>query len=299
MARPLRIEFPGAVYHVTARGDRQELIFRDDVDRRLLLAVVDQAMARLDAEVLAFCLMGNHYHFVLRTRQANLSRLMRHINGEYTRAFNRRHAVTGHVFQGRYHAVVVDSDAYLIAACRYVELNPVRAGLVDAAADWPWSSYRTHAGMVPVARWLATGEVHGHLLGRDATTEEDQRRAARLYAATFADGTGVDLWNGNLRGEIFLGGDHFVAAMQAIASHRQLTCSEISKAQRTDSRELAAWMTPDRTRDESFRQAYSNGGMTMAEIARQAGLSLSSVSRRISCAEKLQGSRPDTARFKT
>ena len=115
MARPLRIEFAGAVYHVASRGDRREAIFTDDDDRHGLLEVVAQALSRFDAQALAYCLMGNHYHFVLHTRQANLSLLMRHINGVYThQAFNRRHDKVGHLFQGRFKAIMVDRDAYLL-----------------------------------------------------------------------------------------------------------------------------------------------------------------------------------------
>jgi putative transposase len=299
MGRPLRIEFPGAVYHVTSRGDRQEPIFRDAADRQLFLDVVDRSMERLDGEVLAYCLMGNHYHFVLRTRQPNLSRLMRHINGEYTRAFNRRHAVTGHVFQGRFHAILVDRDAYLLEVCRYVELNPVRAGLASSVDNWPWSSYRAHVGTERGPKWLATATLHGHLLGRDVVTAVDRRRAERLYAVTVAAGRGVDLWSHHLRREVFLGDEDFVAASQAHASEQRLLSTEIAKTQRTCHASLADWQTPDRTRNEAFRLAYSKGGMTMPEIARQAAMSVSAVSRLIASAEKLQVSRPDTATFKT
>ncbi len=299
MARPLRIEYPGAVYHVTARGDRQEPIFASDADRRLLLAIVDHAMARLDADALAFCLMGNHYHFVVRTRQPNLSRLMRHINGEYTRAFNRRHGISGHLFQGRFHAILVDRDAYLVEVCRYVELNPVRAGLVDAAGDWAWSSYRAHIGMQAPPVWLATEELHGHLLGRDVASEADRRQAMLEYAEIVADGRAVDLWSKRLRGEIFLGEEAFVSKVQAMAMQRRMRDVEIARVQRTDLRSLTEWMAAHRSRQESFRLAYSIGGLTMSEIARQAGLSTSSVSRMIAEAERLQDSRPDTAKFKT
>ncbi len=105
MSRPLRIEFPGAVYHVTSRGDRREPIFDDDADRQRFLGVLAHGLSRFDAQVLAYCLMGNHYHFVLYTRAANLSRLMRHINGVYTQAYNRRHGKVGHLFPGRFKAV--------------------------------------------------------------------------------------------------------------------------------------------------------------------------------------------------
>ena len=120
MSRPLRIEFPGASYHVTSRGDRREPIFEDDTDRAALLGVVEEGMRRYDAQMLAYCLMGNHYHFVLHTRQANLSRLMRHLNGVYTQAYNHRHRKVGHLFQGRFKAILVDRDAYLLEVCRYV-----------------------------------------------------------------------------------------------------------------------------------------------------------------------------------
>ena len=120
MSRPLRIEFPGATYHVTSRGDRREPIYRDDADRQCQLDVLAEALARFDADVLAYCLMGNHFHLVVQTHAGQLSRLMRQLNGVYTQAFNRRHGLVGHLFQGRFKAVLVDSDSYLVAVplCR-------------------------------------------------------------------------------------------------------------------------------------------------------------------------------------
>jgi len=130
MPRPLRLEYPGALYHVTTRGTRQGAIFLDDNDRALLLSIFAQALKTCDARAFAYCLMGNHYHFVLQTRQDNLSELMRRINSVYSLTFNRRHGRSGHVFEGRYKALHVDRDGYLLEVCRYVDLNPVRAGLV-------------------------------------------------------------------------------------------------------------------------------------------------------------------------
>jgi len=146
---------------------------------------------------------------------------------------------------------------------------------------------------------LATRAVHGYLLGRDAQSLEDHAQAARLYAATVADGMGADSLRTRIRNDIFLGAEAFVAAMQALATRQRVACNEINKAQRLDATSLTQWIAPSRSRQESFRLAYSEGGMTMAEIARQAGVSLSSVSRLIALAEGLQDSRPDTARFKT
>ena len=133
MSRPLHIEFPGASYHVTSRGDQREPIFEYHSDRAALLGVLE-CMHRFDAQVLAYCLRGNHDHIVLHTRRPNLSRMMRHLNGVVTQAFNRRHRKVGHLFQGCFKAILVDRDAYLLEVCRYVELNPAtRPRMVSAA----------------------------------------------------------------------------------------------------------------------------------------------------------------------
>ena len=127
MSRPLRLEFAGALYHVTLRGDRREPIFEDDADRVAWLQVLAEALDRFQAPGYAYCLMDNHYHIVLQTHRPNLSRLMRHVNGVYTRRYNRRHGKVGHLFQGRFKAVLVDEESYFLEVCRYVDLNPVRA----------------------------------------------------------------------------------------------------------------------------------------------------------------------------
>ncbi len=195
MARRPRILFPGAVYHVTARGDRQEPIFVDDIDRRLLLGIVGDGMQRFGAHAYAFCLMGNHYHFVVCTPQPNLPRLMRHLNGVYTQAHNRRHGKVGHVFQGRFKAELVDTDAYLLQACRYVELNPVRAELCADAMRWRWSSCRSVLGLATPQPWLDVSAVLGHLLGRTPTSDSDFVAARRVYADWLAVGSGPAFHN--------------------------------------------------------------------------------------------------------
>src|SRR4051812_43552270 len=165
MARPLRIEFPGAVYHVTSRGDRREPIFIDDEDRQALLGIVAQALSRFDVQALSYCLMNNHYHFVLHTRQANLSLLMRHINGVYTQSFNRRHDKVGHLFQGRFKAILVDRDAYLL----------------EVAATWTESGARPGG---EEARGLGLVELP-RACGSNASTGLDGHRGfARLPAGS-------------------------------------------------------------------------------------------------------------------
>jgi len=289
MARPLRIEFPGAVYHVTARGDRREDIFVDDGDRRALLEVLAQALSRFDAEALAYCLMGNHYHFVLHTRQANLSLLMRHINGVYTQTYNRRHNKVGHLFQGRFKAILVDRDAYLLEVCRYVDLNPVRAGMVRKAGAWAWSSYQAHVGAAPVPDWLDTPGLHGYLLGRAAKTTADQRRAADRYARLVASVPDASLWDSALRQQIYLGDAGFVERMQSLAEPRNSIDPDIPKIQRQKVRTLAQWLASCENREAALYQAHTTGAISMTAIAKELGLSVSRVSRLIARAEEAKG----------
>ena len=135
ISRPLRIKFPDAIYHVTSRSDQREPIFEGDGDRAELLGVLEKGMQRVEAQVLAYCLMGNHDHFVLHTDRANLSLLMCHLNDVYTQAFERRHHKAGHLFQSRFKAILVDRDAYLLEVCRYVELKPVRARMMSGPGE--------------------------------------------------------------------------------------------------------------------------------------------------------------------
>lgn len=292
MARPLRIEFPGAVYQVPSRGGRPEPIYRDDADRLTQLDVIAQATDRFDAQVLAYCLMGNHYHLVLHTRQPNLSRLMRHVNGVYTQVFNRRYGPVGHLLQGRFKAILVDRDAYLLALCRYVERNPVAAGIVAQPQDWPWSSCRAHLGLEGTPSWLDTDGLHGYLLAREPKTIIDRQHAARLYAklVTRADPGDGAFWPTTLRHQIFLGDEAFAQRMQEKA---EPSCREASEVPRPQRRSVAA--TPasrervwraclqqcggDRT--AALHATYRGQGMTMTALAPLAGLSVSRVSRLI------------------
>ena len=284
MARPLRIEFADAVYHVTARGNRQEPIFVDDADRRLFLDLLDQAFERFDASALAYCLMGNHYHLVLRTRQPNLSALMRHVNGIFTQRMNRRHGKVGHLFQGRFKAILVDRDAYLLEVCRYVDLNPVRAGLVASARDWPWSSYLALTGASPAPHWLDAGLVHGMLLGRTLATPADQAQAQRLYAELVATARDAPLWAGTLRQQVYLGDPAFVERMQAHAAAARLATPEVPRPQRAEpvATSLNEWLSRCGSREQALYRAYREGGMTMTAMARELGLSVARVSQLVS-----------------
>jgi REP element-mobilizing transposase RayT len=156
MARPLRVEYPGAVYHVMARGHERSAVFRDADDRAKFLALLASIASDEKWVVHGYCLMGNHYHLMIETPEGELSRGMRSLNGEYAQWFNRRHDRRGHVLEGRFRAVLVQKESHLLELHRYIVLNPVRARLAGRAADWRWSSYRATAGLERAPAWLET-----------------------------------------------------------------------------------------------------------------------------------------------
>jgi REP element-mobilizing transposase RayT len=292
MSRPLRIEFPGAIYHVTSRGDRREPIFADDEDRRCLLAITGETLLWADARMLAYCLMGNHYHFVVRTRRANLSRTMRQINGRYSQGFNRRHGLSGHVFQGRFHSVIVDRDNYLLEVSRYVEMNPVRARLVADPGDWRWSSHAAHCGKAPSPGWLDTTEVLGLLHGSPISSPAEFRAASIRYAAFVASASGPSIWESGLRHQIYLGDEAFIEDAIARASEASLQAIDIPRAQKVVPACVQDWISRAANQEEAFLLAHREGGLSMTQIARESGLSRATVARRIELA-RLRNERPD------
>lgn len=159
MSRPLRIEFPGAVYHVMNRGGARQTTFRGKEDYEAFLRTLEEIHELWGVEVFAYCLMDNHYHVCLRTPEGNLSRVMRHLDGLYTQRFNRAHKRDGSLFRGRYKAIVVDKDEYLAWVVRYIHLNPVEAGWVKAPEAYRWSSHRVYLGLEKAPTWLKIGEV--------------------------------------------------------------------------------------------------------------------------------------------
>jgi REP element-mobilizing transposase RayT len=166
MGRPLRIEFEGACYHVTSRGNEQKDIFKSKRDREKFLGYLESAVFRYGAILHAWCLMTNHYHLLLETPLGNLSQIMRHINGAYTNYFNAKRKRAGHLFQGRYKAILIEADAYLVELSRYIHLNPVRAGIVAKPEDYPWSSYGAYVDLQPVVKWHKTAFILEHFAGR-------------------------------------------------------------------------------------------------------------------------------------
>ena len=206
MARPLRLEFENAVWHLTARGNEQRDIYRDDVDREHFLLLLSESVIRFGWKLFAWVLMSNHYHLVLQTPQPNLSRGMHWLNGRYAQWFNRRHGRSGHLFQGRFHGKVVEKESYLFTVARYVVLNPVRAGLIGHPAEWRWSSYRQTAGIDVPDAWLAVEDLLADVAGSAA-------QRCKEYVA-YVDQTDQPSPWANLVGQIYLGSPHWIDELQ-------------------------------------------------------------------------------------
>ena len=188
MARPLRIEYPGAFYHVTSRGNERKDIFKSNTDREMFLSYLASAQEKYEAVVHAYCLMSNHYHLMIETPQGNLSQIMKYINSSYTNFFNIKRKRTGHLLQGRYKAVLVEADAYAAELSRYIHLNPVRAGMVRSPEEYRWSSYSYYTERSSPS-WLKTGFILGYF-GTDPT---QSRRDYRNYVNTWGQTYTIDI----------------------------------------------------------------------------------------------------------
>jgi REP element-mobilizing transposase RayT len=277
MSRPLRISYPGALYHLTLRGNARGEIFIDDSDRALFLDLVASVVERFGWRLHAYCLMGNHYHLLAETPKPNLSHGMRWLNGVYSQRFNRRHERVGHVFQGRFKAILVERDSYLLELARYIVLNPVRAGLVSAPEDWRWSSYLATAGRRDVPRWLSVNWI----LDQFGTGEPTARTRYRQFVS---DGPNRDSPWRDLRGQVLLGTEPFAQALAPkVAAMRDMT--EIPLSQRLAHRPALERLLPDADlgrkpqRDAAIREAHIRHAYTLAEIARHVRLHYTTVSR--------------------
>lgn len=281
MARPLRIELAGGLYHVTSRGDRREDIYLGDVDREAWLAVFAQVCSRFNWRCHAWCQMTNHYHIVVETAEANLAQGMRQLNGVYTQHVNRAHQRVGHVFQGRYKAILVEKEGHLLELGRYVVLNPLRAGMTQNVADWLWSSYGAMVGMVPCPDWLETDWFLGQF--------SPQRSSAQSQYIDFVRaGVGLPSIWGGLRNQIYLGDAAFVTRMQALNPENQ-RLTEVPRLQRRlNAKPLADYKTenPDQPK-LGMSLAYLSGKYAMKEIAEVFAVHYTTVSRAIKNHEPL------------
>jgi putative transposase len=266
VARPLRLEVAEGVYHVIARGNERKAIYRDDADRLRFLEVLRATLERFAWRCLCYCLMTNHYHLLVRTPQPNLSRGMRDLNGVYAQAFNRRHGREGHLFQGRYRAILLERDEHLLTAIAYVVRNPVRAGICASPGEWPWSSHRATIGERPPGL-LALDELLLYL----APTRERARALYRTITESDEEDDVVPHDEG-----VIVGSEEFARSLLADIEHSP----EIPAAHLRPARPSLEQVLADRSID-STASAYELG-YSMPAIARHLGLHPSTVSRRLS-----------------
>lgn len=278
MARPLRIEFPGAVYHVTSRGNERRAIFREDEDRRAFLDILADVGLRYNWLCHAYCLMENHYHLVIETPDGNLSIGMRQLNGVYTQRFNKRHGRVGHLFQGRFKGILIQKESHLLEVSRYVVLNPVRAGIVQGPEEWPWSSYRGTAGSTRphaclTAEWLLS----------QFGTEMEKARAG--YKRFVREGIGGgSIWK-DVRAQSVLGGEGFLERLGGYVKGKE-RIPDIAKSQRYMNRPALGEIFKGEAgggdrgkRDEAVCRAVLDHGYKEREVADHLGLHFTSISR--------------------
>ncbi|MEE9286487.1 MAG: transposase [Gammaproteobacteria bacterium] len=262
---------------MTSGGNARQVIFKGDAHRVAFLMILEAVVVRFNWFCHACCLMGNHYHLLIETPDANLSNGMREFNGRYTQAFNHRHRRVGHLFQGRFKAILVERDAYLLELCRYVVLNPVRAKRVRSPAQYTWSSYRATAGQRNASRFLTTDWI----LSQFGTRRPE---AVKRYQSFVRQGVGEPSPWMQLKGQVLLGSDGFVCSLaRHLKGAKEI--KEIPWRQRLVNRPSlttplrGAGAKPCSMRNRSIRKAYLEYGYTLTEIGKHLGLHYSTISK--------------------
>jgi putative transposase len=275
MARPLRIEYPNAVYHVTSRGNARGKIFLCDQDRENFLFVLGSVVKRFNWLCHAYCLMDNHYHLMIETPDANLARGMRQLNGVYTQKFNWWHSKTGHIFQGRYKSILVEKENYLLELCRYVVLNPVRANMFQKPNEWKWSSYEATAGLKTELGCLTVGWI---LRLFSSNKKEAQKRYRKFVQEGIQQGSP---WE-ELQGQVLLGEEGFIDKFKDHLTDKE-KIKEIPRAQRYVSRPpLSKLFSADHNitkRNKHIYTAHIKHGYTLKDIADHLNIHYTTVSK--------------------
>jgi putative transposase len=275
MSRPLRIEYPGALYHVTSRGNARRAIFKDNRDRLLFLDTLKKVTDRYHWICHAYCLMNNHYHLVIETPEGNLAKGMRQLNGIYTQAYNRWHRRVGHLYQGRYKAIVVDKESHLLEVCRYVVLNPVRAKAIQDVEKWKWSSYGGTSGFAKPHVVLTTDWVL-------AQFGEKRRLAQKRYGEFVKEGIGGETIHDAVKAQSILGREDFVEKLIGqVRGHEKV--KEIPRGQRYLGRprlvEHFKGVQGKQRRDRKIVEAVERHGYSQREIAEHLEMHYSTISK--------------------
>ncbi|MCB1693639.1 MAG: transposase [Pseudomonadales bacterium] len=275
MSRPVRIEFPGAHYHVTSRGTNEQAVFLDDEDRAVFLNVLDGVVSRFNWRVHAYVLMDNHYHLVVDVPDANLSKGMRQLNGVYTQHFNRRHGRDGSLFQGRFRSILFEPDAYLLPLCRHVVLNPVRGRVVRSPHAFRWSNHRATCGAVRAPSFLTTEAV----LGTFGKRVKENQKKYKDYVKT---GIGEPSPLEERAHQVLLGSPRFLSEMQPILNGEKLAKRGPKRARRRRSLSALFKNVENKTRaerNELIRRAHIDHAYTLMEIGDHLGIHYTTVSK--------------------
>ncbi|WP_445766720.1 REP-associated tyrosine transposase [Rheinheimera sp.] len=271
MARPLRLEFDGAFYHVTARGNSRQNIYFEPANYQRFLDILEQVCQRHNWRIHAYCLMTNHYHLLVETPEGNLSAGMQQLNGVYTQYVNRHYHRCGHVFQGRFKSILVDTDVYYKTLVRYVLQNPLRAGMITQLADYRWSSYHATAGNCAAHDWLVAYDVLAHF-------DADRAKAVAAFEAFCEQIDDTGIWD-NLTNQIFLGDETFTNAQLSKLTHTGVM-SDIPKVQRRPPPlPLSDYEQQYDNRNEAILAAYHSGAYSMTQLATYFQLHVSTISK--------------------
>lgn len=274
MARPLRIEFEGALYHITSRGNAKDDIYKIDNDRQEFLSLLNIASNRFDWYCHAYCLMDNHYHLLIETNSPTLSKGMKFLNGTYTQYFNQQHERVGHIYQGRFKAILIEKESYLLELSRYIVLNPVRARMVRAAKDWPWSSYRATAGIIQAHACLTTDWILS-VFGKQ------RKRAQQQYRDFVQQGKNQPSPWEALKNQIYLGSSSFVDEMQCKLDPEQ-SLKDIPKLQKQSAKKTLDYFKKRYSeRNTAMAKAYLSGHYTLEAVGIHFGVSYATVSRAV------------------
>ena len=272
MARPLRLEIAGGLYHVTSRGNRGDVIYEDDEDRLQWMETLSRVCTRYNWRVHAFCMMDNHYHVVIEIAEGNLSNGMRQLNGVYTQAFNRRHNRVGHVFQGRYKAILVEKEAYLLELSRYVVLNPIRSHMIKSLDDWRWSSYLATTGKLDAPEWLEVDWLLSHF-------GKQRKRAREKYIDFVREGIGLpSVWD-NLQNRVYLGSERFINKQQKVIKKKDSLEDIPGLQKRVIPKPLDYYQAKYKDRNRAMAEAFLSGGYTLKQIGEYFGRHYTTVSR--------------------